>query len=76
MLCSIWLKEIGQSAEIRRTETCYYVTTGNLFGSQTLKVTEVDSIFRLLGAARQLNKGQQLEVSKFPGVEILEGVVA
>jgi hypothetical protein len=38
----------GLIVEIRRVNSIYYVSTGNLFGSQTVKVLEADLVFYLL----------------------------
>lgn len=44
--------------EVRRKGETYYITVGDLFGSQSLEVLETDAIFKLLEAVASGRSGQ------------------
>jgi len=75
-ICSMFLKMPGISVEVRRIdyETAYFLTTGNLFGSQTIKAPDANTVFRILDKIAHMSNGATLEIEKFPGVEIMEPV--
>jgi hypothetical protein len=47
-----------------------------LFGSQTLRVPNLATCFRLIQAVVERKDDEPLRISRFPGVEIIEGVTA
>lgn len=61
-----------RSIEVRKVERrdfAYYVTTGNLFGSQTLRVRDEGTLFAVLQIATgKKDKAQDLP----PGAEVME----
>lgn len=75
-LSRFFLSGPGQSVEVRQIgyNDGLFVTVGNLFGSQTIKVPDAKTAFRVVGAISALDSGQTLKISSFPGVEILEEV--
>jgi hypothetical protein len=76
ILCSFFLKAACSTIEVREGASQCYFTTGNLFGSQTLRVPNLATCFRLIQAVVERKDDEPLRISRFPGVEIIEGVTA
>jgi len=72
ILCDFFHKGLGQVVEIRKG---YFVTVGNLFGSQTIKVPNADTALRIIDALSKLPEDGEIELKNFPGCEIIEAPV-
>ena len=78
VLARFFLKGPGVTVEVRQIgyNDGMFITTGNLFGSQTIRVVDHQTAFRLIGAVAELESSQEVQISRFPGVEIVEEVSA
>ena len=56
----------GYSVEVRKAQGVYYLTTGNLFGSQTLIATDADAMLSAIGKMASVTRtnGYSIEVPK------------
>jgi hypothetical protein len=75
-LCRVFNSNIGHSTEVRQIgyNDGFFMTTGNLFGSQTIRVPDAKTAFRILDAVARLEEGEEIKLRKFPGVDILASV--
>lgn len=73
-LSRFFLSGPGQSVEVRQIgfNDGLFVTVGNLFGSQTIQVPDAKTAFQVIGAMADLENGQTIKISRFPGAEILD----
>jgi hypothetical protein len=52
----------GRIIEVRRGTNCYYVTTGNLFGSQTIRAASAEAAFTVMHLAASFDDGQPMDL--------------
>lgn len=75
VLCTFTIGS-GVIAEVRRSTSLWYLTTGNLFGSQTIQSQSPEGVFRAIDAAYRVrdNDRARQEGIKLPsGCELVSG---
>lgn len=55
----------GHGVEILHRDGAWYLTTGNLFGSQTVKCTSAENLLRCLNLALHAKKDAPVSVAPF-----------
>ena len=71
VLVDFFAKQVGARFEVRKTDGAFFLTTGNLFGSQTVKAPDAESVLRVIGLAMNRDEGSEAPVALPDECEIM-----
>lgn len=57
LICDFYLNNRHVALHVYKLENTFYVTIGNLFGSQTIKCPSVESVLTIIGIASKSKDG-------------------